>query len=122
MSRRKLTQEEAISRFKNVHTHGRYLYDNVKYKDAHSKVKITCVAHGEFEQTPASHMNGQGCYECYHKIKKHENNKAKFTTSVFINHATNVHGNKYDYSKTAYVNNGKGPCYGKYIINKISKV
>ena len=52
-----------ISEFKKAHG-DRYDYSLVKYQSAHKKVKIVCKIHGVFEQTPASHKFGAGCYVC----------------------------------------------------------
>lgn len=41
-----------------------YDYSQVVYTGTHSKVKIICLAHGEFWQTPNSHKAGQGCKAC----------------------------------------------------------
>jgi hypothetical protein len=46
--------------------HGnKYDYSKVDYKDANSKVIITCPIHGDFEQTPSKHINAEnGCPSC----------------------------------------------------------
>lgn len=45
--------------------HGdKYDYSNVNYVNNHTKVKIICPEHGEFEQIPNSHLNGRGCPLC----------------------------------------------------------
>lgn len=60
---KKLT-EEVISRFRNVHG-DKYDYSKVVYVDMNSKVTIICPEHGEFEQTPAKHINRKhGCPRC----------------------------------------------------------
>lgn len=42
--------------------HGtRYDYSRVEYNDSHTKVCIVCPEHGEFWQTPNSHIQGSGC-------------------------------------------------------------
>ena len=53
---KKLTEEEVISRFRDVHG-DKYDYSKVVYVDMNSKVTIICPEHGEFEQTPAKHIN-----------------------------------------------------------------
>lgn len=60
---RKLVKEEFI--FKAVAQHGdKYDYSNVIYKGCREKIIITCREHGNFEQTPNSHLNGAGCPYC----------------------------------------------------------
>jgi hypothetical protein len=58
-------QDMVIEQFKNVHG-DRYGYDNVVYQGAYIKVLITCPKHGDFPQTPGSHLNGCGCPKCKH--------------------------------------------------------
>lgn len=41
-----------------------YDYSNVKYKNTETKVNIICNLHGEFYQTPGSHLSGYGCPTC----------------------------------------------------------
>lgn len=41
-----------------------YDYSKVKYVDSKTKVKIICITHGEFSQTPNSHLMKQGCPAC----------------------------------------------------------
>jgi protein-arginine kinase activator protein McsA len=77
--------------------HGeKYDYSKLEYVDAHTKVCIICPKHGEFWQTPNSHLNGCGCPKC-------GGNKS-LTTEEFIEKAKQIHGEKYDYSKVEYVN------------------
>lgn len=81
--------------------HGdKYDYSKVEYKDTLIKVCIICLEHGEFWQTPAKHMMGQGCPQCSHVIA---GNKNKKTTEQFIKEANLIHNNKYDYSKVEYI-------------------
>ena len=42
----------------------KYNYSKVKYKNSNTKVCIICPTHGEFMQTPASHLNNRGCPSC----------------------------------------------------------
>lgn len=45
--------------------HGdRYDYSKSIYVLSHEKMTITCKQHGDFEQTPASHLQGIGCAKC----------------------------------------------------------
>lgn len=63
--RRRLTQEEFISKCEVVHN-GRYDYTETVYEGTRSKVKIICPEHGIFEQNAKNHKDGQGCPKCYH--------------------------------------------------------
>lgn len=60
---RSLTNEEFIKKAHIVHNNF-YIYDKVNYKNAHTKVIITCPLHGDFTQTPNDHLNGGNCPVC----------------------------------------------------------
>lgn len=60
----KLNNEIFIKRARNVHN-GKYDYSKSEYKGNDVKVCIVCPKHGEFWQTPLSHMNGVGCPKCH---------------------------------------------------------
>ena len=92
----KLTTEEFVTRASIVHS-DKYNYDNVEYKNMHTKVKIKhnkCDKY--FLQSPFEHLKGCGCPYCAGKIK--------LTTEEFIARANIVHGDKYDYSLVNYIN------------------
>lgn len=60
-------QTKSISKFiEDAHiTHGnKYDYSKVVYTRAKNKITIICPVHGEFEQTPDSHLYGRGCPKC----------------------------------------------------------
>lgn len=79
---------------------GKYLYHQ-DYKNYSTKVKITCPIHGDFYQSPNHHLCGQGCPKCgIEKI----HNVQRFNIENFIEKARKVHGDKYDYNKSVYVN------------------
>ena len=94
-SKRKKNVNDFILKAKQIHG-DKYDYSKVEYVNSHTKVCIVCSKHGEFWQTPASHLNGRGCPRC---------NKPcyKYTKEDFIQKAEQVHGNKYDYTKVNYV-------------------
>lgn len=94
----KLTLEEFIERAKKVHG-DKYDYSKVNYVNNSTKVCIICPIHGEFWQTPNSHLHGKGCRKCGVEYLK---NKFIGSTEGFIEKAKKVHGNKYDYSKVKY--------------------
>ena len=67
--RDKIAQEQKlgfdgfIERSKKIHG-DKYDYSKVDYINAFTKVCIICPIHGEFEQRPNNHLNGQGCPMC----------------------------------------------------------
>lgn len=95
---KKLTTNEIIKRFIKVHG-DKYDYSKVEYKNINTPVCIICPVHGEFWQTPHSHLKGSNCQKCAKKI---ENNKKCLTKEEFIQKARKVHGWKYGYSKVEY--------------------
>jgi hypothetical protein len=91
---KKLTTEEFINKAKLVHGNT-YDYSLVTYINSHSKIKLICSVHGEFEQKPNNHLNGAGCQKCYHTNKNIGNDE-------FIKKAKQIHSDKYDYLLTEY--------------------
>lgn len=89
-----LTKEKFSEKANTIHGK-QYNYDKVIYVNNHTKVTIGCSEHGEFEQTPNSHLSGQGCPVCGGKLRS--------STEEFIAKSKIVHGDLYDYSKVDYV-------------------
>lgn len=52
--------ENFIKQARKVHG-DKYDYSKVDYVDANTKVTIISPTHGEFQQTPSSHLSGHGC-------------------------------------------------------------
>lgn len=90
-----MTQEEFISLSEIKHNR-RYIYDKVIFKNKSTKVDIICKKHGVFPQAPKNHIKGQGCPKCAGNIKSN--------IGEFIKEANLIHNNKYDYSKSVYIN------------------
>lgn len=86
---------EFIKKSQIIHN---YKYDYLKahYINSKTKIIITCKIHGEFLQRPDHHLNKHGCMKC-------SGNK-KLTQLEFIKRSAKIHNNKYDYSKTQYIN------------------
>ena len=90
----KSNTEEFIEKAKKIHGDN-YDYSKVEYTNVRIQVTIICKKHGEFQQSPNGHLNGNGCYKCGY-------NMYIFTNEDFIDKATEIHGDKYDYSKINY--------------------
>ena len=81
-----------------IKIHGdKYDYSKTQYIGNDKKICIICPEHGEFWQNPNSHLSGCKCPECAKKCMP-----TKMDTNSFIEKAKEIHGNKYDYSKTVY--------------------
>ena len=98
MPRPKLTNETFIERA-NLKHNNLYSYELVDYQGAHTKIKIICNKHGEFEQLPNNHLSGHGCPICG-KEAKASTAKAEFEEKASI-----VHNDKYTYELVDYKNN-----------------
>ena len=96
----RLSQEEFLTKCNEVHGN-QYDYSKVDYQGMINKVIIGCSEHGDFEQTPSSHLNGSGCPDCGLNSQKE---KRRLPLEDFISRSIQVHGNRYDYSKVEYVN------------------
>jgi len=100
----RLTTDEFILKANVVHD-GAYAYNKVVYINSQSLVTIICKHHGEFNQTPNSHLNGRGCLRCGVASNLCRIEKGKpHHSSEFIRKSTDIHEGKYDYSKIVYVN------------------
>ena len=60
--------EEFIEKVKQIHG-DKYDYSMVEYIRANEKVIIICKKHGEYQQTPSSHLMGQECPRCANKTE-----------------------------------------------------
>lgn len=91
----KLTTEIFVSRASDLHKN-KYIYTNSKYINNNTKLEIECPTHGIFYQTPAMHLQGQGCPKCA--------NNVCLGVEAFADRAKRVFGDKYSYSKVDYKN------------------
>lgn len=97
-----------IQKAKNIHNN-QYDYSKVEYVNSKTKIGIVCPTHGLFYQTPADHVQGHGCPICAkeyrtNKMLEYSCNRNEKCQSTFIEKAKAIHGDRYDYSKTKYVN------------------
>lgn len=93
-ARTKYTFSDFKKRAKKIHNN-KYIYSEVEYKNINTKIKIICLKHGSFYQTPNLHLNSkQGCLDC--------SGKAKITKNKFIEMSNKAHNNKYCYDNVIY--------------------
>jgi Zn ribbon nucleic-acid-binding protein len=79
-----------------------YSYDNVDYINSRTKILITCKIHGNFQQEPNSHLSGgAGCPSC---ASEKRGKLLRLNNIKFVEKATKIHGDKYDYSLVDYIN------------------
>jgi len=97
ISKRKGNTEKFIIDAKEIHGET-FDYSKTIYEYCNTNVIIICKIHGEFSQTPESHLKGHGCIDCY-------NDRQRSNTAEFIKKSEEIHGiGTYDYSKTNYIN------------------
>lgn len=84
---------KALNKFGHI-----FSYSKTQYQNYFENVIITCnVCQIDLYQTPSNHLANGRCKYC--SIKKQQK-----TTEAFVKQAKEVHGNKYCYSKTKYIN------------------
>lgn len=78
----------------------RFDYTKSEYVRNSVKIDIICtVCNTEFKQTPANHLNFDGCTTCVSKAKSKRNTKS---LDKVIKDFQKVHREKYDYSNVEY--------------------
>ena len=93
----KSTTASFIEKANKIHSNN-YDYTQVEYVNANTPVIIICKEHGPFSQIPDFHINRKcKCPKCSVSCKNN--------TIGFIEKATKIHGDRYDYSKVDYLNN-----------------
>jgi len=105
--KRSRTTQQFTKEAKKIHGN-KYVYKKVQYVNKRTLIVIICKKHGEFKQTPDSHLCGKhGCPDC-----NHENLSKKMTTTTteFIHKAKKIHGDKYIYKKTKYHHSQQNVC------------
>jgi hypothetical protein len=91
------TQEQWVE-LASVRHNNFYDYSKVNYISSLHKIAIICPKHGEFEQTPNSHLSGTGCRKC--GIEKIIASKL-FGPDDFLkmfDECSTIHSNKYTYT------------------------
>lgn len=94
--------------------HGdKFNYSLVEYINSRTPVKIICPQHGVIEQLPRRHLHSKfGCKPC--AINTRFSYK-RLTQVEFIERATRVHGDQYDYSLAVYT-------HGKALVDIICQI
>jgi len=91
----RMTREEFVLKGRELHG-DQYDYSLVQYLGGRKKVTIVCKEHGKFKQTPHGHLRGQGCSRCA--------GNQPLTALEFIQRAKIVHGDRFDYALTNFIN------------------
>jgi hypothetical protein len=91
--------KKILDKFKEIHGN-KYDYSKFEYFKSNVPSVIICPKHGEFQQTPSKHLDGQGCKQCAQEQPKYNS----LSTNEFIKKAREIHGDKYDYNQLVYKN------------------
>ena len=95
MKKIQIARDKFIKEANDIHNN-KYDYSKSNYKSAKENIIIICLIHGEFEQTPNSHLGGSGCRKCANdKIKE----RMSIPWNIYMEDLHKIHNNKYDYSK-----------------------
>jgi cytochrome c2 len=87
------TLSDFIIRARQAHG-DKYDYSQAEYTKSDAKITIICPAHGPFEQTANSHVQGSGCRVC--------GGNTPLNQTTFLARAREAHGDRYDYSQVVY--------------------
>lgn len=99
MGIKKCTTERFVE--KSIEKHGdRYDYSKVIYKGVREKVTITCKIHGDFKQTPESHLTPRGCFKCGYKDYRRA---FTYDKQNFIEKCNAIYNFKYKYNFVDFV-------------------
>jgi len=94
----KINKKEKFIIKAKIKFNDKFDYSDSNYLNSSTKIKIKCNEHNEFfEQIPSEHLRGKnGCNYC--------TRNPKVDNDFFITKAKSIHGDKYDYSQTNYLN------------------
>lgn len=93
------TKRKSLEEFiveSNIIHNNKYNYNNSIYINTNKEITIICQVHGSFSQLPKVHLRGKGCSKC--------NGGVLDNIFDFIKKAEVTHQNKYNYSKSVYLN------------------
>lgn len=100
MNRVRRTTESFIKECQNKYPNVSFDYSKVIFKTLKTKVIIECPIHGDFEILPQNFLKDSNIYGCPKCGFENGGTKRRITISEFIQRAKEVHGDRYNYSKT----------------------
>jgi G:T-mismatch repair DNA endonuclease (very short patch repair protein) len=81
------------------HGKGMYEYRDSWYINCRNKISISCKIHKLYYKRPDIHLKGEGCHKC--AVQKRIIAQT-WDTEKFLQMSEQIHGNRYDYSKSVY--------------------
>lgn len=111
-----ITTDKFIERARKKHG-SRYDYSSTKYQAMNLPITVTCAVHGDFSQLADNHLRSGGCNKCAY-VQRYKN--TRHTPERFIEKATSIHKNYYDYSSADYINDNSivtitCPVHGEFL-------
>lgn len=98
----KITTQDFINKSISIHCNT-YDYSKSIYVNSNTKIIIICKEHAQFTQLPYNHYK-YGCGKCGFSNNIRNFYLQKKCKDDFIEKAILVHNNRYDYSKSIYIN------------------
>ncbi len=100
----RITNEEFLTRAKQVHGEGKFDYSRVQYIDAFAPMEIRCVRCDRWFSTNYQRhiLRKKGCRNCTGRVSRH--GSRPMTNEEFAARANEVHGGKYSYDQVDYKN------------------
>lgn len=97
--------EKFIEKAKEVHKNDevKVIYDEVDYVNAKTKVKLICPIHGEFWQTPDTHLRGGSCPTCAKEKFIQQNKERAMTPDRFFKKMKDMYGDTLIFDEAVYV-------------------
>ena len=100
-TRQQRTTIKDFTKKSNKIHNNKFDYSKSIYTNSQTKIIIICPIHGEFQQTPNHHLQGNGCCKCEYerkgKLKRVNFEKIKEKSKL-------IHNNKYEYINIIYKN------------------
>jgi len=97
----------------------RFTYDRLNYINSNTKITVTCPIHGDFETRAPDFLRGHGCPKCKaNKTSKLNKEQKRSSQELFIEKATKLYGNLFDYSNVEYVNSRTKVCIHSNLLNE----
>jgi hypothetical protein len=109
---KKMSTETFIERSIKIHNNEYdYSKTDLEHRDEKGRVCVICPKHGEFWVKPSHHLDGHKCKRCISsKPRRRKDGSNSMGLEEFIKRARKVHGDKYDYSSTNYINSSTDVC------------
>ena len=103
-SKQTKTTEDFVKDAKDLHGNT-YDYSKSIYVNKYTNLIIACPIHGDFEQTPSSHLRAYGPCGCQKCGREKIGDARRGSAEEFIESSKKEHGpDKFDYSKVNYIN------------------